>query len=79
MTELEKYELVNKAESIEELEKAMDLLWPDDQVKGRTRMFDKNRMKSHINEVVNGLRGPNALTRQYGLRQQALYLQYYYN
>lgn len=79
MTELEKYELVNKADSIEELEAAMDTIWPDGIVVGRTRTFNKDRMKGFIRGVVEGtVVLVNVLTRKYGIRQQALYLREYY-
>jgi hypothetical protein len=77
MTDLEKYELVNKAESIKELEDAI-LAFADDygEIQGRTRSFNAAKMSSYVESVVKGS-WANVLTREFGIRQQALYLREY--
>lgn len=78
MSELEKYELVNKCETIEELRYAILQLSNDNnQIEGRERFFNGERMSDNVLNVVNGYGSPNLLTRKYGIRQQALYIKYY--
>lgn len=78
MDNLEKYELVNKCETIEELESAVKALAGEDGlIQGRTRKFDANKMASYVGSVVKGLGPINVLTREFGIRQQALYLKFY--
>jgi hypothetical protein len=81
MTELEKYEKVNKVETIQELEDVI-LSFADEngQIKGRTKTFNANKMatgaRGYYNEVIMT---PNVVTREYGLRQQLIYLTFYKN
>lgn len=78
MTELEKYELVNSAESTEELLQAVQNIYIETDRVGRTGNLDKERMLIHILEFIIGMNIPaNSITRQYGIRQQAMYLKYY--
>ena len=79
MTELEKYEKVNQAETIEALEEAiLSFAGEDGQIKGRSRSFDAKKMAQgarmfYETDVVP----PNVVTREYGLRQQLIYLKLY--
>lgn len=78
MTDLEKYELVNKAESIKELEDAILACAEENgQINGRARPFDAKWMASRVAPVVKEEGYPNNLTRRFGIRQQALYLREY--
>jgi hypothetical protein len=77
MTELEKYELVNKCETVEELANAILKVSGGIEIKGRQQNFDAEKMSKRVDQVINGNLIPNVLTRQYGIRQQALYLKYY--
>ena len=80
MSDLEKYELVNTAESIIQLEQAiLSLADEDGMIRGRTQKFDAAWMASKVKEIVidEGWSNPNNLTREFGIRQQALYLRYY--
>lgn len=106
MNNLEKFELVNKAETVEDLEKAIIEIAKEDTkfyykqyeelissglgviiddnlpeliIQGRTKIFDANKMKSYVKLVVYKNYSPNLLTREFGIRQQALYLTYYLN
>lgn len=77
MTELEKYELVNRCETVKELENAIIKLSHDNEISGREMSFDANVMAGYVESVVKQDNSPNLLTRKYGIRQQALYLRYY--
>jgi len=81
MTDLEKYEAVNKCETIEEFEKVL-LSFADEsgRIQGRTRTFDANKMaenaRIYYNDDMDEL-SPNIVTREFGLRQQLMYIKYY--
>jgi hypothetical protein len=77
MNELEKYELVNKCETEEELAAAILTIANGSEIEGRNRIFDAEKMSKRVQEVINGDVIPNVLTRKYGIRQQALYIKYY--
>ena len=79
MDELLKFQRVNACETPEQLAKTIiDFADPETGlIMGRTRQFDANRMASYVKLVVNGEAPANLLTREYGIRQQALYLAYY--
>lgn len=47
------------------------------QIQGRMKKFDAEKMAGYVSGVVKGEISPNALTREYGIRQQALYLKWY--
>lgn len=77
MTELEKYELVNKAESIEELQDAiLSIADENGNIQGRSRAFSAAQQAKNAEIVAEGYT-PNLLTRSYGIRQQAMYISYY--
>jgi hypothetical protein len=79
MTNLEKYELVNGCETIEQLEAAI-LAFTDPEtglIQGRKKAFNGAQMASRVRPIVEGDGWPNNLTREFGIRQQALYLRYY--
>lgn len=76
MTDLEKYQAVNKCETLEELAQCI-LSFADENgvIEGRTRPFEAKLM-------ANACRGyslhyPNVLTREWGIRQQAMYILFY--
>jgi len=79
MTELEKYQRVNACETIEELQQCiLDFAGEDGMIQGRTRKFDAFEMANNLEIYVNGRNEtPNVLTREFGIRQQAMYLKYY--
>lgn len=79
MTDLEKYELVNGCETIKALEKAI-ISFTDLKtglIQGRRRNFDGIEMASKVRAIVEEDGWPNNLTREFGIRQQALYLKHY--
>ncbi len=78
MNDLEKYELVNQCETKEELAEAiLKLADEEGNIIGRAKKFDANKMASRVEGVIKGELLANALTRCFGIRQQALYISYY--
>lgn len=75
MTELEKYEAVNKCETFQELADVIKSFGKDGIIQGRSKQFNSELMAERcLNFNVSS---PNNLTRQWGIRQQAFYIQYY--
>ena len=79
MTELEKFQLVNSCETSQELADAIIKMADPEtgEIKGRTRSFDAKRMSNNVFGVINGHYEFNVLTREWGIRQQAMYLIHY--
>lgn len=70
---LEIYDKVNSCESLEELATIIESLADEDgNIQGRTKKFDAYKMATYCREF--SLLIANALTREYGIRQQAIYL-----
>ena len=78
MTDLEKYEAVNKCESLEELANVI-ISFADitGEIQGRKRKFDAEKMAQACRVYPDY--GYNTLTREFGIRQQAMYIDHYYN
>lgn len=78
LTELEKYELINKCENVTELEDAIITIGgTNNTIVGREKQFKADYMASFVRCIVNDTCDPRYLTRAYGIRQQALYLKHY--
>jgi len=79
MTDLEKYELVNKCETIEELQAAIQLLAnKNGMISGRARMFNAAIMALKTRMYIKGEGTfPNVMTRMFGIRQQAMYIKFF--
>ena len=76
--ELEIWMRVNLCETAEELSGVIFSLADEDgAIQGRSRKFPADRMAEAVEGVVKGDLLPNVLTREYGIRQQALYIKYY--
>jgi RAB protein geranylgeranyltransferase component A len=76
MTELEKYQAVNKCESFEELANVIESFADEDgMIQGRADKHDAERMARYCRNF--SMFQPYVLTREYGIRQQALYISYY--
>jgi len=76
MTELEKYKAVNKCETFEELANVIESFADEDgTIQGRVNKFDATKMAKLCRDYPNYPR--NVLTREFGIRQQAMYIQYY--
>ena len=77
MTELFKYEKVNQCETPEELSKTIESFADaNGMIQGRIRQFNAAKMAGYVNLVVNEEATARVLTREFGIRQQAIYLQY---
>lgn len=78
MNDLLKFQRVNACETPEELAQAIrEFADPDTgMIMGRKRPFDAQRMAGYVTFVVNEGAPANLLTREFGIRQQALYLKY---
>lgn len=76
-TDLEKYEAVNKCESLKELADIIrNFGGPSGLIKGRTKIFDAERMARACEHFYNVPK--NTLTRNWGIRQQAMMIEYYH-
>lgn len=76
MTELEKYERVNKCETLDELADAIESFADESGlIKGKTRFFNADKMSNYCRTYSYKVH--NTLTREYGIRQQALYILFY--
>ena len=75
---LELYEAVNVCETVEQLCAALDNVSVVGLIQGRTRVFDAEDMKAGLIGYISGTHTiPNVITREFGLRQQAMYIKYY--
>jgi len=78
MTELGKYEMVNNAETLKELAKAIRFVTDSDgKIQGRSKVWDADTMAKYCETLT-----PETfymLTRNFGIRQQAIMLYYYYH
>ena len=71
------YDAVNKCETEKELSDVITLLSDSDgKIQGRTRKFDSIEMIVGLKLFMEGSMHANVLTREYGIRQQAIYLKY---
>lgn len=78
MTDLEKYEKVNKCETYEEFYEALKALSDENgEIQGRRQKFNVERMIQNAKYYFADASYPNVITREFGLRQQAMYLKYY--
>jgi len=78
MTKQDAYEAVNKCETYEELAEAIRKIGVDGMIQGRIRLFNSEKMAKGCESFGSymELRMPNVLTREFGIRQQALYIYY---
>lgn len=74
MTELEKYQLINKCETVEQLAGAMQDIAEDGYIKGRVKSFKVDDMINGLKLFIEDKAPQNVLTREYGIRQQAMYI-----
>lgn len=77
-SEINPYEIVLTSDTPDQLADAILKIAVDGKIKGRNREFDAEKMASYVEGVVYGTIPANALTRNFGIRQQALYLRYGY-
>jgi hypothetical protein len=76
MTELDKWKKVNLTETFDELADVI-LSFADDNgmIQGRYRRFNATKMSVLCKHF--SILQPEVLTREYGIRQQAMYIYYY--
>jgi len=78
MKRLQIYDRVNQCETLEELSQViLELADENGEIRGRERSFDAAKMAERCLNFRNYI--PNVLTRQFGIRQQAMYIIYYDN
>ncbi len=79
-TELSKWEKVNQSETIDQFYDVLLELSENGIIQGRTRSFSVNTMisqaKQYYDDPHNSI-NPRGVTREYGLRQQLMYLKFY--
>lgn len=80
MTDLEKYEAVNACETLGSLAQViLSFADEDGMIQGRTKKFNAELM-AHSAKNYNVLvrtHQANVLTREFGIRQQAMYITHY--
>jgi hypothetical protein len=75
MTELETWQLVNQAETTQNLASVITKLTdPDGMIQGRSRKFSGSKMIFCLHIFMKDRAPANTLTREFGIRQQAIYL-----
>ena len=76
MEELEKFKMVNESETLEQLSKTIIAIADEKgQIQGKEKKFNAEKMAHCCARYNNVLK--NSLTRNYGIRQQALYITKY--
>jgi hypothetical protein len=74
------YDKVNQCETFGELAQVIRSLADEDgMIQGRVKKFDAEKMAKHCEgfKLLYEVGAPNALTREFGIRQQAMYINYY--
>ncbi len=82
LTELEKFKKVNSCETIEELTQCiLDFADEYGLIQGRTHKFNAQEMAQSASACYKNkmFHFPELVTREFGLRQQLLYLKHYNN
>lgn len=76
MNELEIWQSVNSCETAEELAAIIRKIGEANNgiIAGRSRDFNANNMANYVDLVIKQGSYPTLLTREYGIRQQALYI-----
>lgn len=70
------YDKVNQCETFEQLALIIESLADEEgYIQGRTRKFNAKKMAQYCRNFNIGY--PNILTREFGIRQQAMYIHYY--
>lgn len=76
MTNLEKYEAVNKTETLQELADVIRSFANEEgMIQGRTRQFSAEAMAKMCENYDYAIH--NRLTREFGIRQQAMMILFY--
>jgi hypothetical protein len=75
MTDLEKYQVVNSTRTLKQLADVIRSFSVDGIIQGRERTFDSEKMATKCESY--DLQIHNTLTREFGIRQQAMMLLFY--
>tara|TARA_R110000851_G_scaffold181506_1_gene329236 strand:+ start:436 stop:672 length:237 start_codon:yes stop_codon:yes gene_type:complete len=75
MDDLEKYKAVNACETLDQLAEVVELCSTDGVILGRNRGFDSKKMQEYCRKF--SLSKHNLLTREFGIRQQAMMILFY--
>lgn len=79
MTELETWQEVNRCETPQHLAFIINKLAdPEGMIQGRERKFDAAKMIKGLSLFLTDEISANVLTREFGIRQQAIYLKTFY-
>lgn len=77
MTREEKYDAVNQCETLQQLADVIRSFADEGgMIQGRTRKFNAEEMAAACENYVR-IPHKNSLTREFGIRQQAMYILYY--
>ncbi len=75
MNDLEKFQAVNQSETPQELaDLIIKFADEDGKIQGREKKFSAEKMAYGLNLFMNDQVPANILTREFGIRQQAIYL-----
>ncbi len=78
MDELWKFKQVNKTKSITELSNAIiSIADSDGMLQGDSRKYQAAKMAKSCLKFADGESSPETLTREFGIRQQAMMLKHY--
>jgi len=76
MNREEIYDKVNKCETLDELaDVILECADENGNIQGRTKSFNAKKMAKYCRDFKYQL--PNTLTREFSIRQQAMYIVYY--
>ena len=75
MKKLKKYQLVNNCETLQEIADVIRQISVDGLIKGKTQSFDSEVMAKRCENFI--LNDHNLLTKNFGIRQQAMMIVYY--
>lgn len=79
LSDLNKFKMINNCESTEELKAAILLLGDKDgYIPGRKHIFTAKKLAEKVDLIFEGKLPYNHLTREFGIRQQLMYIKYYY-
>jgi hypothetical protein len=76
MDKLEKFQKINQCETAAELEMAILDISENGIIGGRRKEFEARKLSTYVQGVINGMLPVNCLTREFGIRQQAIYLMF---
>ena len=78
MTREEKYDKVNQTTTLDQLAEVIESFGDENQmIQGRTRVFSAIKMAQYCRNFTIAM--PELLTREFGIRQQAMLISYYNN